>query len=167
MAHSKAKNKDKQASNNETEHRRQEVQQAIKSACDQLRDDGVDPRDYVEQLAWLFFLKAFDEMESRREERGGPSTARPIAEDSTASTAGRVGHQCPIDPDQMLEFVDGKLWPHLKAFGETEDTRQFANDPITERFRRIFSTVRNHSRRGRELCSGHSASKSSPLRRCD
>ena len=48
----------------------------------------------------------------------------------------------------MLEFVDGKLWSHLKAFGETEDTRQFANDPIAERFRRIFSTVRNHSRRG-------------------
>ena len=55
-------------SNGVIENRRQEVQQAIKSACDQLRDDGVDPRDYVEQLAWLFFLKAFDEMENRREE---------------------------------------------------------------------------------------------------
>ena len=68
MAQNKAKNENKQASNGETEHRRQEVQQAIKSACNQLRDDGVDPRNYVEQLAWLFFLKAFDEMESRREE---------------------------------------------------------------------------------------------------
>ena len=51
-------------------------------------------------------------------------------------------------PDQMLEFVDRNLWSYLKAFGETEDTRQFANDPVAERFRRIFSTVRNHSRRG-------------------
>ncbi|MBW2090726.1 MAG: type I restriction-modification system subunit M N-terminal domain-containing protein, partial [Deltaproteobacteria bacterium] len=54
--------------NGNIDSRRQEVQQAVKSACDQLNSDGVNPRDYVEQLAWLFFLKAFDEMESRREE---------------------------------------------------------------------------------------------------
>ena len=36
----------------------------------------------------------------------------------------------------------------LRAFGQTEDTRQFASDPVAERFRRIFSTVRNHSRSG-------------------
>ena len=75
-------------------------------------------------------------------------TARRTGEDSTASIGGRVGHRCPTDPDQMLEFVDGKLWSHLKSFGETKYTRQFANDPVAERFRRIFSTVRNHSRRG-------------------
>ena len=51
------------------DHRRQEVQQAIKTACDQLNSvDGVPPRDYVEQLAWMFFLKAFDEMETGLEE---------------------------------------------------------------------------------------------------
>ena len=49
-------------------HRRQEVQQAVKNACDQLNADGVAPRDYVEQLFWLFFLKAFDEAEAQREE---------------------------------------------------------------------------------------------------
>ena len=36
-------------SNGEVEHRRQEVQQAVKNACDQLRADGVDARNYVEQ----------------------------------------------------------------------------------------------------------------------
>ena len=147
MAQSKAKNGNKQASNGETEHRRQEVQQAIKSACDQLRDDGVDPRDYVEQLAWLFFLKAFDEMESRREEEaafdGSPYRRRLDGEYRWSGWSAMSNR-----PDQMLEFVDEKLWPHLRAFGETEDTRQFANDPIAERFRRIFWTVRNHSRRG-------------------
>ena len=53
MTRSKARNESKQASNGGAEHRR-EVQQAVKSACDQLRADGVAPRDYVEQLAWLF-----------------------------------------------------------------------------------------------------------------
>ncbi len=48
----------------------------------------------------------------------------------------------------MLEFVDGKLWRHLQTFGATDDTKHFADDPLAERFRRIFSSVRNHSRRG-------------------
>ena len=127
--------------------RRQEVQQAVKSACDQLRADGVDPRNYVEQLAWLFFLKAFDEMESRLEEEasfdGAPYRRRLDGTYRWSSWSAMTNR-----PDEMLEFVDGKLWPHLKAFGETDATAQFSNDPISERFRRIFSTVRNHSRRG-------------------
>ena len=39
----------------------------------------------------------------------------------------------------MLAFVDGKLWHKLQDLGE---------DPVGERFRRIFSSVRNHARRG-------------------
>ena len=54
--------------NNGIDHRRQEVQQIVKNTCDQLNSEGVDARNYVEQLAWLFFLKAFDEAEARREE---------------------------------------------------------------------------------------------------
>src|SRR5687767_209848 len=50
------------------EHRRAEVNQAVKQACDYLNSDGVDPRNYVEQLAWMFFLKAFDEAETSRAE---------------------------------------------------------------------------------------------------
>ena len=133
--------------NASTDHRRQEVQLAVKSACDQLRADGVDPRNYVEQLAWLFFLKAFDEIEDRGEEEAsfdGTPYQRRLDGDFRWSRWTSMTNR----PDQMLEFVDGKLWPHLKAFGETNDTRRFANDPVAERFRRIFSTVRNHSRRG-------------------
>src|SRR4051794_10158069 len=54
--------------NGNVENRRQEVQQAVDNACDQMRNEGVPPRDYVEQLSWLFFLKAFEEAENRREE---------------------------------------------------------------------------------------------------
>ena len=60
--------------------RRQEVRQAVKNACDMLNADGVDARNYVEQIAWLFFLKAFDEAESEMEEsatfEGEPYTRR-------------------------------------------------------------------------------------------
>ncbi|MCZ6688551.1 MAG: N-6 DNA methylase [Planctomycetota bacterium] len=147
MPQEKAKKKNKHGFNANTDHRRQEVQQAVKSACDQLRADGVDPRNYVEQLAWLFFLKAFDEMESRLEEEAsfdGTAFRRRLDDEYRWSNWSSMTNR----PDQMLEFVDGKLLPHLKAFGETQDTVQFANDPVAERFRRIFSTVRNHSRRG-------------------
>jgi len=129
------------------EHRRQEVQQAVKNACDQLNSDGVAPRDYVEQLAWLFFLKAFDEAESRLEQEasfdGKPYMRRLEGEYRWSSWAKKVER-----PDEMLEFVDGKLWRHLRTFGASKATKDFADDPVADRFRRIFSSVRNHSRRG-------------------
>jgi type I restriction enzyme M protein len=48
----------------------------------------------------------------------------------------------------MLEFVDAKLWRYLQTFGVNKASKEFADDPVAERFRRIFSSVRNHSRRG-------------------
>ena len=122
-----------------TESRRQEVQSAIKNACDHLRADGVNPRDYVEQLAWMFFLKSFDEAQTRREQ-----------------VSASHGHLCPHrlprtlrwsvwskelinKPDQLLVFVDGSLWPELRKLGE---------DPLGQQFKRIFDTVRNHCRTG-------------------
>ena len=133
--------------NGKLEHRRQEVRQAVKNACDQLNSDGVAPRDYVEQLAWLFFLKAFDEAESRREEEGSfddKTYVRRLDGDFRWTAWSKNIERA----DEMLEFVDGKLWRHLENFGQTKATQDFANDPVAERFRRIFSSVRNHSRKG-------------------
>ncbi|HEX3482410.1 MAG TPA: class I SAM-dependent DNA methyltransferase [Kofleriaceae bacterium] len=133
--------------NGKLEHRRQEVQQAVKNACDQLNSDGVAPRDYVEQLAWLFFLKAFDESETRLEQAAGlddqPCGRRLDGEFRWSAWARNVER-----PDEMLEFVDGRLWRHLQTFGASRATKDFAADPVAERFRRIFSSVRNHSRKG-------------------
>jgi type I restriction enzyme M protein len=133
--------------NGTAEHRRQEVQQAVKNACDQLNSDGVAPRDYVEQLAWLFFLKAFDEAESRLEQEAtfdDRSYIRRLAGDYRWSAWAKNVER----PDEMLDFVDTKLWRHLQKFGIDKASKEFADDPVAERFRRIFSSVRNHSRRG-------------------
>lgn len=123
---------------NNLEHRRQEVQQAVKAACDYLNSDGVNPRDYVEQLAWMFFLKAFDEAETRREQESAfddsAFTRRLDGEYRWETWSKKTDH-----PDAMLEFVEGKLWHKLQNLGD---------DALGERFRRIFSTVRNHARRG-------------------
>jgi len=118
--------------------RRQEVRLAVDNACDQLNSDGVAPRDYVEQLAWLFFLKAFDEVETRLENEASFDDAgynrRLEGEYRWSEWSAKIERA-----DEMLEFVNGKLWKKLMDLGD---------DATAERFRRIFSSVRNHSRRG-------------------
>jgi len=125
-------------SGEQLEHRRAEVNTAIKTACDYLNSDGVDPRNYVEQLAWMFFLKAFDEAEAVRADVA-------VFEDKM------VENRLPVEfrwatwskltdrPDEMLKFVNDKVWPKLLSLG---------TDPVAQRFQRIFSTVRNYCRRG-------------------
>ncbi len=123
---------------NGPEHRRQDVQQAVKNACDQLNSDGVNPRDYVEQLAWMFFLKAFDESESRREQESafeGTRYSRRLDGPYRWNEWSKLTDK----PDEMLRFVDGDLWIKLQNLGD---------DAVAERFRRIFGSVKNHARRG-------------------
>jgi type I restriction enzyme M protein len=129
---------------NKTDHRRQEVQQIVKNACDQLNQEGVDARNYVEQLAWLFFLKAFDEAETRRDEEAAfddeEYERRLSGEYAWSSWAKNTDHA-----DQMLEFVDGKLWIKLTS---PDPKKGMGDDPLAQRFRRIFDNVRNYCRRG-------------------
>lgn len=130
--------------NKKTDHRRQEVQQIVKNACDQLNAEGVDARNYVEQLAWLFFLKAFDEAETRKDEEGAfddkPYVRRLNGPFAWSQWAKNTDH-----PDEMLEFVDGKLWIKLTS---PDPAIGLGNDGLAQRFRRIFDNVRNYSRRG-------------------
>jgi len=129
---------------NNGDHRRQEVQQIVKNACDQLNQEGVDARNYVEQLAWLFFLKAFDEAESRKEEEAAfddtPYERRLAGEFAWSSWAKDTDH-----PDRMLEFVQGKLWTKLTS---PDPKKGLGDDLLAQRFRRIFDNVRNYCRRG-------------------
>lgn len=120
------------------EHRRAEVNTAVKTACDYLNSDGVDPRNYVEQLAWMFFLKAFDEAETARSQVAvfeETMVENRLAEEFRWSTWTKATDR----PDEMLKFVNEKLWPKLLSLG---------TDPLAQRFQRIFSSVRNHSRKG-------------------
>lgn len=130
--------------NKKTDHRRQEVQQIVKNACDQLNSEGVDARNYVEQLAWLFFLKAFDEAETSKEAEAGFDDKayehRLSGKFAWSSWAKNTDH-----PDDMLEFVDGKLWIKLTS---PDPKKGLGDDALAQRFRRIFDNVRNYSRRG-------------------
>lgn len=130
--------------NNKFDHRRQEVQQIVKNACDQLNQEGVDARNYVEQLAWLFFLKAFDEAETRKEQEAAfddtPYERRLTGAYAWSKWAKNIDH-----PDEMLEFVDGKLWIKLTS---PDRKKGLGTDALAQRFQRIFDNVRNYCRRG-------------------
>ena len=128
----------------QTDHRRQEIQQIVKNACDQLNQEGVDARNYVEQLAWLFFLKAFDEAETRREEEAAfddkPYERRLQGQFAWSGWAKNTDH-----PDDMLRFVETQLWPKLTS---NDPKVGLGDDALAQRFRRIFENVRNYCRRG-------------------
>jgi type I restriction enzyme M protein len=126
------------------DHRRQEVRQLVKNACDELNQEGVDARNYVEQLAWLFFLKAFDEAEQRREQEASFDDStferRLSGKFAWSSWAKKTDH-----PDDMLAFVNGELWLKLTS---TDPKVGLGADLLAQRFQRIFQNVRNYCRRG-------------------
>ncbi|HSQ42889.1 MAG TPA: N-6 DNA methylase [Fibrobacteraceae bacterium] len=131
--------------NDSIDHRRQEVQQIINNVCDLLNQDGVNARDYVEQIAWLFFLKAFDETENRREEEcafGGEDTYERRL---TGKFAWSNWSQKTDKPDAMLKFVSTRLWDKLTLI---QPGKGMGTDALAQRFQRIFSTVKNHCRKG-------------------
>lgn len=127
-----------------TDNRRQEVQQLVKNACDELNQEGVDARNYVEQLAWLFFLKAFDEAEARREQEASfddTSFERRL----TGKYAWAAWARNKDRPDEMLAFANGPLWEKLTS---TDAKKGLGDDALAQRFQRIFQNVRNYCRRG-------------------
>lgn len=121
----------------EVEHRRQEVRQAVKNASDRMRIEGVPPRDYVEQITWLFFLKSFEEAENNLEfdaQFEGKTYQRRLDGEYRWSAWAKQTDR----PEEMLAFVNGKLFPHLQNLGD---------DALALKFNRIFSTIKNHQSR--------------------
>src|SRR5947208_12822396 len=110
-----------------TEGRRQEVQNAVKNACDHMRADGVNPREYVGQLAWMFFLKAFDEAEARREAESRFNEQASQHRLPKALRWSVWSNDLLTKPDELLAFADGRLWPKLRNLGD---------DPVAQQFKR-------------------------------
>lgn len=132
---------------NGAEARRDNVRQAVNNACDQLNSDGVEPRNYVEQLSWLFFLKAFEASEDRREEESAfedtPYERRLDGKYrwstwTRALTGNRKAIKGLKTPEEVFRFVNADLFEKLTTLGD---------DTLGLQFQRIFSTIRNHSRR--------------------
>ncbi len=119
--------------------RRSELSSAIKTSRDIMRKDaGLSTDvDRIPQLAWMLFLKCFDDLEQRRALLGGqyrdvieaPFRWRDWAADEDR---GRTG-------EELLSFVNGELFPYLRGLlGSDEDDQR---DVLAAIFRETYNRM--------------------------
>lgn len=112
--------------------------------------------DYVEQTSWVLFLKYLDDLERDRvtsaeltgktytpiidqEYRWGVWAAPKLAD-------GKIDHNA-LTGDDLLDFVNGKLFPYLKKFKLSAESA----DTIEYKIGEIFSELKNRIQSGYNL----------------
>jgi type I restriction enzyme M protein len=95
---------------------RQSLANDIWRACDIMRrDDGTTGvMEYMEQLSWLLFLKAFEAVEDRHEAEGklgGRAYQRVVKGEYRWSAWTAKDWR----GEEIVEFVNGRLFPYLRA----------------------------------------------------
>lgn len=132
--------------------------QAFNSIDKAMRNDEglASELDYAEQTAWLLFLKYLDDMEHEWADEAvlkgktyAPILARPYRWQDWAAPKTADGKP---DPNartgtDLIEFVNGKLVPHLKSFKDSS----VAADSLQYKIGEIFSEVANRFRSGYTL----------------
>jgi type I restriction enzyme M protein len=111
--------------------------------------------DYVEQTSWILFLKYLEDLEQDRAtaaELMGKTYAHIIAEEfrwtvwAAPKLNNKIDHNA-LTGDDLLEFVNNKLFPYLKKF-KSEAERA---DTIEYKIGEIFSELKNRIQSGYNL----------------
>jgi type I restriction enzyme M protein len=119
------------------------------------KDAGADSElDYIGQTSWVMFLKYLDELEQDKadeaelkgesyqyildEEYRWAAWAMPKSED------GKLDHHVAMTGPDLIQFVDGTLFPYLSKFKLTADNAQTIEYKIGE----IFSELKNKIQSG-------------------
>ncbi len=134
-------------------------EQTFKNIDDILyKDSGADSElDYIGQTSWVMFLRYLDELERDKadeaelkgeeytyilsEEYRWPNWAMPKGAD------GKLDHHIALTGTDLVQFVDGKLFPYLAKFKHTADHAQTIEYKIGE----IFSELKNKIQSGYNL----------------
>ncbi len=113
--------------------------------------------DYIEQTSWILFLKYLDDFESDKETAAllnGETYSRIIdGEFRWAKWAapkradGTLDYNTAMTGDDLRDFVNFKLFPHLASFKQTAENPRSLNYKIGE----IFGEVRNKLQSGYAL----------------
>jgi len=126
---------------NRTVTGKSELAAAIKTARDVMRKDaGLNgDLDRTPQLAWLLFLKAFDDLERKR-----ALTERHFRPAINAPYRWRDWAADPVDGhtgEALLDFVNGELLPYLRKLrgAESQDPRDVLAAVFKETFNRMLS----------------------------
>jgi type I restriction enzyme M protein len=133
-------------------------EQAFKNIDDVLWKDAgcTSELDYTEQTSWLLFLKYLDALESEKAMEAILHNQTythildlPYRWESWAApkdSDGRLDHNIALTGDDLLQFVNQKLFPYLQSFKER------ASDPYTIEYKigEIFGEIKN------KISSGYS-----------
>ena len=134
-------------------------EQTFKNIDDILHKDAgcSSELDYTEQTSWMLFLKYLDDLEhekSLKSELEGKEYQPIIADQYRWGTwaapkdaNGEFDHNNAITGDDLIEFVDTKLFPYLKGFKQTADNANTIEYKIGE----IFGEIKNRLQSGYSL----------------
>lgn len=112
--------------------------------------------DYVEQTSWILFLKYLDDLERDKAtaaELAGKPYTMIIADEyrwtvwaAPKLASGNIDHNA-LTGDDLIDFVNGKLFPYLKKF----KTSAQSPDSIEYKIGEIFSELKNRIQSGYNL----------------
>ncbi|MFA1563041.1 class I SAM-dependent DNA methyltransferase [Aliivibrio fischeri] len=113
--------------------------------------------DYTEQSSWMLFLKYLDDLEFTKSQEAEMmmETYEYIIEEkyrwsnwaAPKDADGKFDHNNALTGDDLMDFVDGQLFPYLKGF------KQRANNANTIEYKigEIFSEIKNKIQSGYSL----------------
>ena len=134
-------------------------EQTLKAVDDILRTDAgcATPIDYIEQTSWILFLKYLSDLESEKSDEAMlkgkehiPLFTDEFKWDNWAVPKKEDGSQDIVNAltgDDLLEFVNLKLMPHLKTFKTDIENSNTLEYKIGE----IFSEISNKLQSGYTL----------------
>jgi type I restriction enzyme M protein len=134
-------------------------EQAFKNIDDVLWKDAgcTSELDYTEQTSWLLFLKYLDALESDRATAAALNGKQythildaPYRWEAWAAPKGkdgRIDHNTALSGDDLIAFVNGKLFPYLHGF------KAKATGPNTIEYKigEIFGEIKNRIQSGYNL----------------
>lgn len=134
-------------------------EQTFKNIDDILHKDAgcSSELDYTEQTSWMLFLKYLDDFEYERSlaaELEGKEYQYILDEPHRWSSwaapkddNGKFDHNRAMTGDDLIDYVDGELFPYLKSF------KQRADNPNTIQYKigEIFSEIKNKLQSGYSL----------------
>jgi type I restriction enzyme M protein len=134
-------------------------EQTFKNIDDVLyNDSGADSElDYIGQTSWVMFLRYLNELEQAKSDEAElegkeyryileekyrwPNWAMPKGDD------GKIDHHVAMTGSDLVEFVDGELFPYLAGFKAKTDDPQTLEYKVGE----IFSELDNKIKSGYNL----------------
>jgi type I restriction enzyme M protein len=134
-------------------------EQTFKNIDDILHKDAgcSSELDYVEQTSWILFLKYLDDLERDRQDSAeltGKSYT-PLLDGkfrwgvwaAPKNGDGKLDHHKAMTGEDLITFVDGKLFPYLKKFKTTAEHP----DTLEYKIGEIFSELKNKLQSGYNL----------------